>query len=258
MNVLEKTGSFKFHIESYVCDFTEKATLPVICNFILDAASIHAQQRGFGYEQISKDHVAWVLSRLSVEMYEYPSHNQDLTVETWVESVNHFFTQRCFRFIDHSGKTIGYARSIWAAISIATRRPIDIPAWRPDMLDFVTDENACPVEKMSKIPAVAGEDPSMGYSVRYSDIDINRHMNSVKYIEHVINVFDLDIFKEKTIHKFEIVYLAEGSFGDKLKLYKQTVSADEYLIDTRRGDESVCRSRIIWKENKQIKTTIKI
>lgn len=245
--MLPKTGSFKFHIESYVCDFTEKATLPVICNFILDAASIHAQQRGFGYEQISKDHVAWVLSRLTVEMFEYPGHNQDLTVETWVENVNHFFTQRCFRFIHQTGKTIGYARSIWAAINTATRRPIDISAWRPDMMNFVEGEKECPIEKMSKIPSVEGIEPSMGYSVRYSDIDINRHMNSVKYIEHMVNIFDLDIFKEKIIRKFEIVYLTEGGFGDKLKLYKQTISENEFLIDTKKGDDSICRSRIIWK-----------
>ncbi|MCL1932582.1 MAG: thioesterase [Candidatus Azobacteroides sp.] len=245
--MLPKIGSFKFHIESYVCDFTEKATLTVMSRFLLDAASIHAQQRGFGYEQISKDNVAWVLSRLSIQIEEYPDHNQDLTVETWIETVSRFFTQRCFCFIDQSGKIIGYARTIWAAIDMQTRRPIDIPAWRPDMLQYVEPEKQCPIEKMSKIPMVDGVDPHMGYTVRYSDIDINKHMNSAKYIEHAINIFDLSIFKEKFIRKFEIVFLAEGLFGDKLKLYMQNLSENEYIIDTKKGEESVCRSRIIWK-----------
>ena len=245
--MLSKTGSFKFHIESYVCDFTEKATITVMSRFLLDAASIHAQQRGFGYEQISMDNAAWVLSRLSIQMEEYPDHNQDLTVETWIEAVSRLFTQRCFRFINQSGKTIGYARTIWAAIDMQTRRPIDIPAWRPDMLQYVDPEERCPIEKMSKIPPVEGVDSAMGYTVRYSDIDINKHMNSAKYIEHAINIFDLDVFREKFIHKFEIVFLAEGMFGDKLKLYKQNLSENEYVIDTKKGDESICRSRIIWK-----------
>jgi acyl-ACP thioesterase len=87
----------------------------------------------------------------------------------------------------------------------------------------------------------------MGYSVRYSDIDINKHMNSIKYIEHIVNVFDLAMFKEKIISRFDMIYLAEGIFGDKLKLYGQNVSENECLIDTKRGEESVCRSRIIWK-----------
>ena len=242
-----KTGSFKFHIESYVCDFTEKATITVMSRFLLDAASIHAQQRGFGYEQISEDNLAWVLSRLSIQMDEYPGHNQDLTVETWIEVVSRFFTQRCFCFIDQSGKIIGHARTIWAAIDMQTRRPIDIPAWRPDMLQYVESEKQCPIEKMTKIPPVNGMDSSMGYTVRYSDIDINKHMNSAKYIEHAINTFDLDIFREKFIHKFEIVFLAEGMFSDKLKLYKHNLSENEYIIDTKKGDESVCRIRIIWK-----------
>ena len=244
--MFSKVGSFKFHIESYVCDFTEKATLPVICNFMLDAASMHAQRRGFGYEQISKDNAAWVLSRLSVEMYEYPGYDQDLTVETWIENVNHFFTQRCFCFIDQKERTIGYARTVWAAIDLTTRRPIDLSTWRPDMLNYVETEKKCFIEKMQKIPSIDGVEAFMGYSVRYSDIDINKHMNSVKYIEHTINIFDLNLFKSKVIHKFEIVYLAEGMFGDKLKLYMQNLSENEYLIDTKKGDESVCRSRIIW------------
>jgi acyl-ACP thioesterase len=245
--MLSKIGLFKFHIESYVCDFTEKATITVMSRFLLDAASIHAQQRGFGFEHISKDGVVWVLSRLSIQMEEYPGHNQDLTVETWIESVARFSTQRCFCFINQEGKTIGYARTIWAAIDMETRRPIDIPAWRPDMLQYVETEKICPIEKMSKIPSVEGMDSAMGYTVRYSDIDINKHTNSVKYIEHAINIFDLNIFREKFIHKFEIVYLAEGMFGDKLKLYKQNLSENEYIIDTKKGEDSICRSRIIWK-----------
>jgi acyl-ACP thioesterase len=213
---------------------------------MLDAASIHAQQRGFGYEHISKDDVAWVLSRISIDMEEYPDHNQDITVETWIENVSRFFTQRCFCFINEAGKTIGYARTIWAAIDMQTRRPIDIQAWRPDMLVYVEEGKQCPIEKMSKIPSVDDVDSCMGYTVRYSDIDINKHMNSVKYIEHAVNVFDLDYFKEKFIQKFEMIYLAEGMFGDKLKLYEQKISENEYIIDTKKGEESVCRCRIIW------------
>ncbi|GHV22321.1 acyl-ACP thioesterase [Bacteroidia bacterium] len=243
-----KSGSFKFHIESYVCDFRGKVTLPVIGDFILQAATIHAQARGFGYEAISKDNVAWVLSRLSIEISEYPGYNEDFVVETWIEDVTRFFTQRCFRFINQEGKSVGYARSIWAAIDVKTRRPVDIPVWRPDIAEYIDKTIGCPVEKPAKIPAVEGIEPAIGYSVRYSDIDINCHMNSIKYMEHAINVFDLEMFKQKNICKFEMVYLAEGIFGDKLKLYKQEINPDEFLIDTKKGDESVCRSRIVWKD----------
>ncbi len=243
---LPKKGSYKFHIESYACDFRGKATLSIIGDYILQAATMHAQERGFGYEAISKDNAAWVLSRLSLEIYEYPKYDEDLVVETWVEDVSRYFTQRCLKFINGDGKIMGYARTIWAAIDIKTRRPIDIPSWRPDLADYVDNTIDCPVEKPAKILAVDSE-PIMGYSVRYSDIDINRHMNSIKYIEHTLDVFGFDIFKQKNIRKFEIVYLAEGIFGDKLKLHKEEINPNEFLIDTKKEGESICRSRIIWE-----------
>lgn len=245
--MLSKTGTYKFHIESYTCDFTGKVTLPIIGNFILQAATIHASERNFGYDEMSEGNAAWVLSRLSIQMYEYPGHDRDLIVETWVQDVARFYTQRCFRFLNGENQIIGYARSIWAAIDIQTRRPIDIPSWRPDLNDYVEEEKECPIDKMSKIPSVDDTEPAMGYSVRYSDIDINNHMNSVKYMEHAINVFEPKMFEDKVIHKFEIVYLAEGQFGDKLKLYCSDLSDTEVLIDTKRCDESICRCRIIWK-----------
>ena len=245
--MLAKVGQFKFHIESYVCDFTGKATLPVVGNLILQAATIHAQERGFGYDQISKDNCAWVLSRLSIEMYEYPDHDTDFIVETWVEDVSRFFTQRCFAFIDERGQTIGYARSIWAAIDMVSRRPVDILVWRPDMLEYVDKEKDCPIDKLAKIPGITGVEPQIGYSIRYSDIDINKHMNSVKYIEHALNVFGLELFEQKKIFRFDMVYLQEGRFGEKLKIYVGSEGNDEYIIDTKKSDESICRARIVWK-----------
>ncbi|MDR1562985.1 MAG: acyl-[acyl-carrier-protein] thioesterase [Dysgonamonadaceae bacterium] len=245
--MLPPLGSFDFHIEPYICDFTGQATLPVMAGFILDSASIHAQQRGFGFEHISRDGIAWVLSRLSMEIYRYPISNEDIIVETWIEDISRFFTQRCFRFVSREKETLGYARSIWAAINVETRRPVDINAWRPDLSDYIIPDRECPVGKMEKIHPVDSLEPVMGYAVRYSDIDINRHMNSKKYIEHAVNAFDLQMFRENIIGKFEIVYLAEGRFGDKLKLYLKEQTDNESIIDTKRGEESVCRSRIIWK-----------
>lgn len=245
--MLQKAGIFRFHTESYMCDFTAKVTLPVICNYMLDAASIHAKERGFGYERMLKDNVTWVLSRLSIEMKEYPAQNQSLIVETWVESVVRLFTQRCFRFIDQNGKVIGYARTIWAVIDINTRRPVDILSRLPDLSNYINLEMECPISKMEKISAVENVEPTIGYTVRYSDIDINKHTNSVKYIEHILNIFGLNFFSEKFICKFEMVYLAEGIFGDKVKLYQNKISDNEFIIDTKRGDESLCRSRIVWQ-----------
>ena len=246
--MLPKIGSFSFGLESYLCDFSGRATLPLIGNFILQAATNHAQKRGFGFDKMSASGMAWVLSRLSIEMTEYPEHNSLITVETWVEAVANYFTRRCFRIISSNETTVGHALSIWAAIDVNTRQPVDIHSVCPELKESVETGKACPISGISRIPPLKYGNPAGEYVVRYSDIDINRHMNSIKYIEHVVNLFDLDVFRNNQIRKFDITYLAEGMFGDKLDLFMQSDGASGYLVDTRKGPDSVCRSRIIWQE----------
>ncbi|MBC2594804.1 acyl-[acyl-carrier-protein] thioesterase [Ruficoccus amylovorans] len=240
-------GSYPFHIASYMCDFQGRAPLPLLGSLILHAASRHAHERGFGYDHISRDKIAWVLSRLAIEWTDYPGRDEALTIETWVGEVARFYTQRCFRFVNAEGRAIGHARSVWAALDMCSRRPVNISEWRPDLAAYACGEIECPVARPARIPAAEAGDVSREYTVGYSDIDINGHLNSVKYIEHTLDVFDLAVFRENVIRRFEITYLAEGHFGEALALRRQPVSENEYIVETLRGEESLCRSRISWE-----------
>ena len=112
------------------------------------AASSHAGERGFGFNDMSERHTAWVLSRLAIEMKEYPTAFDKINLYTWIDEVGRLFTSRCFELADENGKTFGFARSIWAAIDVETRRPtlLDIEA-----LGKYIDERPCPIEKPGKI-----------------------------------------------------------------------------------------------------------
>ena len=152
----------------------------MIGNYLIHAASSHAGERGFGFNDMSERHTAWVLSRLAIEMKEYPTAFDKINLYTWIDEVGRLFTSRCFELADENGKTFGFARSIWAAIDVETRRPtlLDIEA-----LGKYIDERPCPIEKPGKIMPAENKAEGIPYSIKYSDLDINGHFNSVKYIE---------------------------------------------------------------------------
>lgn len=127
---MEKVGLFHFVAEPYLMDFRGRVTLPMIGNYLIHAASSHAGERGFGFNDMSERHTAWVLSRLAIEMKEYPTAFDKINLYTWIDEVGRLFTSRCFELADENGKTFGFARSIWAAIDVETRRPtlLDIEA----------------------------------------------------------------------------------------------------------------------------------
>lgn len=111
---MEKVGLFHFVAEPYLMDFRGRVTLPMIGNYLIHAASSHAGERGFGFNDMSERHTAWVLSRLAIEMKEYPTAFDKINLYTWIDEVGRLFTSRCFELADENGKTFGFARSIWA------------------------------------------------------------------------------------------------------------------------------------------------
>ena len=89
-----KIGEFHFVTEPYLLDFRGRVTIPMIGNYLIHVASSHAAERGFGFNDMSERHTAWVLSRLAIEMIEYPAMSEPITLYTWVDEVGRLFTSR--------------------------------------------------------------------------------------------------------------------------------------------------------------------
>ena len=82
---------------------------------------------------------------------------------------------------------------------------------------------------------------------QYNDVDINGHINSVKYIEHVLDLWPLDWYRAHAVKRFEIAYVAEAHAGDQLSFYKESVADNEYCIRIVRTDGTeCCRSKVLF------------
>ncbi|WP_099464222.1 acyl-[acyl-carrier-protein] thioesterase [Parabacteroides provencensis] len=241
---MEKVGVFHFDAESYQMDFRGRVTIPMIGNYLIHAASAHAAGRGFGYDDMTERHTAWVLSRLALEVTEYPKNAQSITVYTWVDEVGRLFTSRCFELADGEGKTFGFARSIWAAIDLESRRPtlLDVEG-----LSIYISDRICPIEKPGKILPVENKTEGVPYMVKYSDLDINGHLNSIKYMEHLLDLFDINMFREKEVNRFEIAYQAEGKYGMMLGLYSIETIPGKYDMAICHKGKAICRAAVTWK-----------
>jgi len=241
-----KIGTYSFVAEPFHVDFTGRLTMGVLGNHLLNCAGFHATERGFGIATLNESNYTWVLSRLAIELEEMPLQYESFSVQTWIENVYRLFTDRNFAILNKDGKPIGYARSIWAMISMDTRKPADLLSLHNgSIVDYICQKE-CPIEKPRRIKVnqkeLAGE-----VVTKYSDIDINGHVNSIRYIEHILDLFPLEIFREKRIRRFEMAYNAESYYGDTLAFYKEQVSENEYDIEVKKnGQEVVVRSKVIF------------
>ena len=242
-----KIGTYKFVAEPFHVDFTGRLTMGVLGNHLLNCAGFHASERGFGIAEINENHYTWVLSRLAIELEDMPRQYEDFSIHSWIENVYRLFTDRNFELVNKDGKTIGYARSVWAMISMETRKPADLFTLHGESLNYYASDRVCPIAKPGRI-RVAPSEPVAEYLTKYSDIDINGHVNSIKYIEHILDLFPMETFKEKSIRRFEMAYVAESYYGDTLSFYLEQKTENEYDIEVKKNNqEVVVRSKVIFK-----------
>ena len=251
MKEYNKVGTYSFVAEPFHVDFSGHLFMGVLGNHLLNCAGFHATERGFGMAELNESNYTWVLSRLAIELEEMPAQYEEFSVDTWVENVYRLFTDRNFAIYGKDGRVYGYARSVWAMINMDTRKPADLLSLHGGrIVDYIETEKPCPIEKPGRIK-VNNCMPVRSVEMYYNDIDINGHVNSIKYIEHVLDLFSKDWYAAHTIRRFEMAYVAESYFGDVLSFFREENEDGTYDVEVHKNvggenpeGEVVCRSKL--------------
>lgn len=253
---MEKVGKYLFMAEPFHCDFSHRLFMGHLGNHLLNAADFHSTDRDFGMTYLNPIHKTWVLSRLAVEMDEMPMQYTKFNVETWVESAMKYFTNRNFRVVGEDGKVYGYGRSVWAMIDTETRQPQDILEIHDgEIVNWIETEKECPIEKSSRVKMSDKAVLVREIDTYYNDVDVNGHVNSIKYIEHILDLFTIDFYRENKIKRFEIAYVAESYGGDRLSFWQEQTGDNEYCIRITKLSEDgektieVCRCKVVFVKN---------
>ena len=235
---MDKVGRYRFLSEPFHCDFSHRLFVGHLGNHMLNAADFHSTERNFGMTRLNPMHKTWVLSRLAIEMEQMPKQYTRFTVETWVESAMRYFTNRNFQVVDVEGNILGYGRSIWAMIDTETRQPTDILAIDNGAInDWVEPGKPCPIAKGSRVKMGADAKLVRTIDTFYSDVDVNGHINSIKYVEHTLDLFPVEWYATHRLRRFDIAYVAESHAGDRLNFYQETTDELTFNIRITKGCE---------------------
>lgn len=245
----EKRYKESYTIHSYEVDASLKAHLATIGNYLQDTAGRHAKILKFGYEDLLKNNQFWALSRLKIEMFQYPGWNERIWIETWPSGIHKLFAYRDFRIRTDTGKTIGEASSAWLVVDMKNRRPQN-PEFLYRLVPDLTVTQ--PGSSLEKLPAVTGNGTDTHHTVRYSDLDQNNHLNNVKYIQWILDSYPMDFHKHKRVKIFEINFLSESSYGEeiRMRIEKKNDPSNifQHSLTRLRDDKEICRVRITWHD----------
>ena len=230
-------------VKSYETDINGNLRLFSFMNIVQELAGRHADCLGFGYEDLKKDNIAWVLARMQVKFIRIPVWKENITVETWHKGGDRLFWDRDFIVSDRDKNEIILATSSWVTIDTLTRRlrkatPIEKDYKGLNLRDALTDN----AEKII-LPTDMKYEKSK--TVTFSDLDINDHTNNAKYIEWATDIIPLGTVSGKPPVSMTVNFNLESRYGDKIDFYI-SVSKKRTVIEGKRADNSIFTVQLIF------------
>ncbi len=238
-----------FTVRSYEVD-TRGTLSPVsLCNYILDTAGRHAHELGLSVHQLQSESYTWVLSRMALRMIKYPSWGDTVEIQTWPSGIRKLFALRDFNIIDSHGAILGTCATAWLVIDEKTRRPVRVGPFLKKLNMAHTDNVR--QETLDKLPALEHYDHEQRFRALHRDLDINRHVTGVSYIEWALECIPVDILNTGVLSELEINYLAETYFRDhvisRCALHGESDSTFLHSIVREDDSRELTRLKTVWK-----------
>ncbi|MDF1594289.1 MAG: thioesterase, partial [Desulfobacterales bacterium] len=204
-----------YTIRSYEVEAGGRLSLSALCNFMQDAAGKHADELGLSVAQLQKESKTWMLSRLALQMKSYPGWQETFRVTTWPSGSRRLFALRNFLFHDNQNRLMGSAATAWLIIDTQNRRPLRIEPFLKKLNPVTQGSQTCPeLNLFEKIPKLSAYEHETRFRIRYQDLDTNRHVNNVSFIEWLVESMPAEELQRSMLTRLEVNYVAEAFHGD--------------------------------------------
>ncbi|MGE5448403.1 MAG: acyl-[acyl-carrier-protein] thioesterase [Bacteroidales bacterium] len=240
----------KLAIKSYQTNQYGKASIVALFNILIEAAWAHAQVMDWGYDSLKNNNLFWVLSRMYFQVEKYPGWQEQVTLSTWSAGTDGMYAYREYILEDEKGETLLRASSAWLILDMENRRIFRLTDYRATFPKRI-DNNAC--RNPQRIKPVAHSEQMYFWPVLFSDLDINQHFNSVKYVERVLDNYSIDYMNNNEPAELEVNYLKEGQAGDAIAVTMTRLTDKETLnCLVRESDNAdLCVMKINWRERRK-------
>ena len=241
----KKVFSKTYYLAAGECNPQGELPLTLLMTRIIEVATLHANSWGVGYARLIQENQVWVLSRVTIEMMAYPRVNENYRLTTWIEDYNRHFSQRNMRIDDAEGNPLGYVRTIWMVIDMNTRASVDI-----SQLAYIRENVSdlqCPIEPMSRLHPIQ-DGRAINYTFGYMDCDFNRQVNTVRYLSHLMNLFDMERYDHNFISRMEISFVKETRYGETAQfIIDDSAPMDTLMSVTDADGNDHVRARFHWR-----------
>lgn len=232
----------KFTIECSDVDSNFELKLSSLFRMMQEAATRGVEALGHGVLEISKEELMWVITRYQVDIDRMPTFFEQVVIKTYPGKDMMFMFPRYFQIENGKGDVLARASSTWCVLNQNTRKIVFHPFGDNSFVEeHIEGEIPLPIKVVP---------PSLVFNqkrtVRYSDVDLNGHLNNTRYVEYISDLHDLEFHKNNNIKSIVINYEREAKCGEEVSLYSSLDNGVEYVCG-KIGETNIFTAKIEYK-----------
>ncbi len=248
MNSVPSEWKEKYAVKVYESDNLERGGLVTLFNYFQNTAWSHYSRVDRIRGPFLARNQIWAMTRAEVQLQRPARWQEVVEVETWSRGMDKLMAFRDFVIRDARGERIAAGTATWVVLDLENKRMQRLSElaekWPSKPEVFSINKNADKVDPPSN--------PEYGepFKVRYSDMDLNHHVNSSRYIQWMLDAFGREFLERYELKKAEINYLDEAMPDDEVLTGSQKISDQPLVflanVTRKSGNKEICRARFTF------------
>lgn len=218
-----------------------------LLDYLQDAAFEHSIKLGFSVLDLFPKGLTWVLSRYHVKVDHFPQTGDQVRIRTWYPGPQKPFYLREWEILDHDERIIAQATSSWLVVNIKSGKPVD----GDEVLSALdTTSKRALEDDFTPLPGAGRSDVTGRFCVRFSDTDLNRHVNHVHHILWALETVPRGYLSDYVPSEMEASYKGEIILGQEISVHTEVNGEGLFnhkLVREADGVE-VARLRTRWRK----------
>ena len=213
-----------------------------ILAFLQEVAGDHSTLLGTDRKTLQERNLFWAVIRHRVQINRLPQAGERITVETWPMPTTRSAYPRATVMLDENGKELLRSISLWVLMDTESRKMV-LPGKSGVEVSGILRGNELDAPGSMAPSELAN---SMARHVRFSDLDLNGHMNNCRYPDWVSDVLPASFHSRNTLKDFSICYLSECREADEVTLQWELGDDNTLSVNAMRKStpESATQERV--------------
>lgn len=218
-----------------------------LLNHLQNAATLAAEEGGFSRQVLMERYGAfWMLARSWFRLSRPLEYEDKLTIRTWHRGGRGAVMYRDYDILVN-GQPAGESVAVWVLASLEGRRMLRLGSIKE--LANTGGGELCKTMTLAKLRRPDGLQTREKRLMRYSDADINGHVNNTRYADFACDAVGMENLPEnRFLAEMQLGYLAECHPGELLQLQVGGQGDSRFVCGLDESDKSRFESALFFGE----------